>query len=49
MTGSSRVPAGFSYESGSNPDFLSVDQLRDLIFPGRNLTAAHDSPLALAA
>ena len=25
------VPKGFSYESGSNPDFLSVEQLRDLI------------------
>jgi UDP-N-acetylglucosamine 4,6-dehydratase (inverting) len=49
MTGSARVPAGFSYESGSNPDFLSVDQLRDLIFPGRNLTAGQEAPLALAA
>jgi UDP-N-acetylglucosamine 4,6-dehydratase len=27
----SRVEAGFSYNSGTNPDFLSVDQLRDLI------------------
>jgi UDP-N-acetylglucosamine 4,6-dehydratase len=26
-----RVPAGFAYESGTNPDFLSVDQLRSLI------------------
>jgi len=25
------VPAGFSYNSGDNPDFLSVEQLRDLI------------------
>ena len=25
------VPAGFAYNSGSNPDFLSVEQLRDLI------------------
>ncbi len=25
------VPKGFSYDSGSNPDFLSVDQLRSLI------------------
>lgn len=27
----SPVPTGFSYDSGSNPDFLSVDQLRMLI------------------
>jgi len=27
----SRVPVGFSYNSGSNPDFLSVEQLRQLI------------------
>ena len=25
------VPVGFAYDSGSNPDFLSVDQLRELI------------------
>ena len=25
------VPSGFAYNSGSNPDFLSVDQLRTLI------------------
>ncbi len=25
------VPAGYAYDSGSNPDFLSVDQLRRLI------------------
>jgi len=25
------VPAGFAYESGSNPDFLSVEQIRSLI------------------
>ena len=25
------VPAGFAYNSGSNPDFLSVEQLRALI------------------
>jgi UDP-N-acetylglucosamine 4,6-dehydratase len=25
------VPAGYAYESGSNPDFLTVEQLRDLI------------------
>ena len=27
----SEVPHGFAYDSGSNPDFLSVDQIRDLI------------------
>lgn len=26
-----RVPAGYAYNSGTNPDFLSVDQLRALI------------------
>jgi UDP-N-acetylglucosamine 4,6-dehydratase len=26
-TGGKRVPVGFAYDSGSNPDFLSVDQL----------------------
>jgi UDP-N-acetylglucosamine 4,6-dehydratase (inverting) len=30
-TGARRVPTGFSYNSGTNPDFLSVDQLRALI------------------
>jgi UDP-N-acetylglucosamine 4,6-dehydratase (inverting) len=29
--GAQRVRPGFSYDSGSNPDFLSVPQLRDLI------------------
>jgi FlaA1/EpsC-like NDP-sugar epimerase len=28
---STAVPAGFAYNSGSNPDFLSVEQLRALI------------------
>lgn len=31
-TGAQRVPEGFSYDSGANPDFLSVEQLRELIF-----------------
>jgi UDP-N-acetylglucosamine 4,6-dehydratase/5-epimerase len=31
-TGAQRVPEGFSYDSGRNPDFLSVEQLRELIF-----------------
>lgn len=30
-TGAKRVEAGFSYDSGSNPDFLSVEELRVLI------------------
>lgn len=30
-TGAVRVPAGFAYESGSNTDFLTVEQLRTLI------------------
>lgn len=30
-TGAQRVPAGFSYNSGSNSDFLSVGQLREMI------------------
>lgn len=29
--GGARVEPGFSYNSGTNPDFLGVDQLRDLI------------------
>lgn len=31
-TGAQRVPEGFSYDSGRNPDFLDVEQLRELIF-----------------
>jgi UDP-N-acetylglucosamine 4,6-dehydratase len=31
-TGAQRVPEGFSYDSGRNPDFLSIEQLRELIF-----------------
>jgi UDP-N-acetylglucosamine 4,6-dehydratase (inverting) len=29
--GAELVPPGFAYDSGSNPDFLSVEQLRELI------------------
>lgn len=29
--GAQRVPAGFAYNSGTNPDFLSVEQLRQLV------------------
>jgi UDP-N-acetylglucosamine 4,6-dehydratase (inverting) len=31
VMGAVPVPEGFCYNSGSNPDFLTVDQLRDLI------------------
>ncbi len=42
QTPAQRVPAGFSYESGSNPDFLSVEALRELIFqpPGPGAASA---------
>jgi FlaA1/EpsC-like NDP-sugar epimerase len=30
-TGAKRVPAGFAYNSGTNSDFLTVDQLKTLI------------------
>jgi UDP-N-acetylglucosamine 4,6-dehydratase (inverting) len=30
-TNAERVPMGYAYDSGSNPDFLTVDQLRSLI------------------
>ncbi|MBI3367676.1 MAG: UDP-N-acetylglucosamine 4,6-dehydratase (inverting) [Burkholderiales bacterium] len=36
-----RVAIGFSYNSGSNPDFLSVPQLRELIGTHVGSTAAH--------
>jgi UDP-N-acetylglucosamine 4,6-dehydratase len=31
-TGAVQVPKGFAYQSGTNPDFLSVAQLRELIY-----------------
>lgn len=31
VTGGQPVPHGYAYDSGSNPDYLSVDQLRQLI------------------
>jgi UDP-N-acetylglucosamine 4,6-dehydratase/5-epimerase len=34
-----RVPVGFSYESGRNPHFLSVEELRELIFAGGGVVA----------
>lgn len=39
--GGQPVPSGFSYDSGSNPDFLSVDQLKQLI--GKQVTQAEAS------
>jgi UDP-N-acetylglucosamine 4,6-dehydratase len=30
-SGATRVPPGFSYNSGSNPEFLTVKRIRDLI------------------
>lgn len=30
-TGAEAVPSGFAYNSGTNPDFLTVEELRDLI------------------
>ena len=37
-TGAKRVESGFSYDSGRNPHFLTVDELRELI--RRNVAAA---------
>lgn len=31
LTGAKRLPAGFSYNSGDNPDFLTVSQIRALV------------------
>lgn len=39
--GARRVQPGFSYDSGSNPDFLTVPQLRDLIETQVNGAARH--------
>ena len=33
-----QVPQGFAYNSGSNPDFLSVEQIRNLIREHVNVT-----------
>lgn len=38
-SGGQRVAPGFAYDSGTNPDFLSVDQIRDLI--GRHVDPNH--------
>jgi FlaA1/EpsC-like NDP-sugar epimerase len=39
--GARRVRPGFSYDSGNNPEFLSVPQLRDLIETQVNGVARH--------
>jgi FlaA1/EpsC-like NDP-sugar epimerase len=39
--GAQRVQPGFSYDSGNNPQFLSVPQLRDLIDTQVNGVLAH--------
>jgi UDP-N-acetylglucosamine 4,6-dehydratase/5-epimerase len=39
--GAQRVQPGFSYDSGNNPEFLSVPQLRDLIDTQVNGVPAH--------
>ena len=38
-TGAKRVPEGFSYNSGDNPHFLTVEELRDLI--DRHVDTSH--------
>ena len=40
-TGATPVDAGFSYDSGTNPDFLSVDQLRKLLADYQAAPAIH--------
>jgi UDP-N-acetylglucosamine 4,6-dehydratase (inverting) len=47
--GSRRVEAGFSYDSGRNPRFLSVEELRTLIFGAAGPAPAAESPAAPAA
>lgn len=49
MTGSKRVDPGFSYDSGSNPHFLSIDELRGMIFPRPVASTQLLSDVALAA
>lgn len=41
LTSGKPVPAGYAYDSGSNPHFLSVEQLRQLIF---SHTSHRDTP-----
>jgi UDP-N-acetylglucosamine 4,6-dehydratase (inverting) len=49
MTEARRVTPGFSYDSGNNPEFLSVEQLREMIFSSRTPSSAPSPSLALAA
>lgn len=49
QTQARRVAPGFSYESGSNPEFLSVEQLRAMIFPAASAAAPAADAVAVAA
>lgn len=49
QTQARRVAPGFSYESGSNPEFLSVEQLRAMIFPAASAAAPVADAVAVAA
>lgn len=49
QTQARRVAPGFSYESGSNPEFLSVEQLREMIFPAASAAAPVADAVAVAA
>lgn len=49
ITSARRVSAGFSYDSGSNPDFLSVQQLRALIFAVPTTNVETPAGIAVAA
>ena len=49
QTHARRVAPGFSYESGSNPEFLSVEQLRAMIFPAASAAAPAADAVAVAA
>ena len=49
LTHAERVAPGFSYDSGTNPDFLSVEQLRTLIGVPQNAVASGTSAAAGAS
>lgn len=49
ITSARRVSSGFSYDSGSNPDFLSVQQLRTLIFAAPTTQVETPAGIAVAA
>ncbi|MCR5869249.1 MAG: UDP-N-acetylglucosamine 4,6-dehydratase (inverting) [Aquincola tertiaricarbonis] len=48
-TGATMVAPGFSYNSGTNPDFLSVAQLRGMIFGAADAAAAMPGPASVLA